>query len=199
MATLMDLLKTPGVGQIGRGLIDYFAGKQQSGTALSGAEIQAAAALEAAQLTQAGLDRQLNYLKEQDILTLEEARRIEKSNWALGQYEAEQGVASAADEWANRLGLAGYQGDMAWGESKADRFNTRAELMAQLMTDQERHAATQRRVGYVGELTGLPRRFISPTILPVGLQQPGRPSLPEVVSTAGDIPYPGYNQPPTLA
>jgi hypothetical protein len=104
---------------------------------------------------------------------------------------------AAGDEWANVFGLQGQEREMAYGETAADRFNTREELMADIRRDYGRTSAQQRRIGTLAGLTGTPQppggREIPSIELPGALQQPDFVEMPDYQQTAFE--YPKYQTP----
>ena len=176
----LAFLATPGVGTaIGAGLSGFFGwlgSRGQSKAARSAAQIQADASRQAGQWQQESVREQLEFQREESKRLADEFKRVQEANWGMerarqrGQYDL------AGDTAANAFALHRQQGKMGYGESAADRFNTRAELLASSRTAQGRHEATQRRLGEVARLTGtrqpLGGREIAPLVEPTALQQP---------------------------
>jgi len=188
----LAFLATPGVGTaIGAGLSGLFGwlgSRGQSKAARSAAQIQADASRQAGQWQQESVREQLEFQREESKRLADEFERAQEANWGMerarqrGQYDL------AGDTAANAFALHRQQGRMGYGESAADRFNTRAELLANTKREYGRYAPQQRRIGRLGALMGAPQppggREIPSIELPGALQQPEWVPLPAPRQTA---------------
>ena len=188
----LAFLATPGVGTaIGAGLSGFFGwlgNRGQSKATRSAAQRMADATRQTGQWQQESVREQLEFQREESKRLADEFERAQEANWGMerarqrGQYDL------AGDTAANAFALQRQQGRMGYGESAADRFNTRAELLADTKREYGRYAPQQRRIGRLGALMGAPQppggREIPSIELPGALQQPEWVPLPAPRQTA---------------
>ena len=159
---------------------NLYASYMQAGSTKDAAEIMADAMREAGIRTERMSKEQIRHL-----------------SWAI-EREYDQWTATQEGNWEMERALHRQQGKMGYGESAADRFNTRAELLANTKREYGRYAPQQRRIGRLGALMGAPQppggREIPSIELPGALQQPEWVPLPAPRQTPFE--YPAYRTPP---
>lgn len=202
---LPALLAIPGVAPaIGAGLSGFFGwlgSRGQAKATRSAADIQSRAALQAGRWQQETAREQRAFLEDQAEIQREEDRRVERANWEMDQARERRLYGQAGDEMFNLYGLNRQKGRMGYEETAADRFNTRAELLADIKREYGRYAPQQRRVGRIGALLGAPQppggREIPSMQVPGALQQPEWVPLPAPRQTPFE--YPEYVPPTEMA
>ena len=192
-------LAIPGVPQaIGAGVSGLFGLlgiRGQAKATRSAADIQSRAAMQAGQWQQQTAREQLEFMKAEAARLALETERAQEANWALERAEQLGRYNLSGDEMANAFALERQRGLMDYGETKADRYNTRQELMANILREQDRFGATQRRVGTLAGIMGTPQprggREVPGLRVPGALQQPDWVALPAPQQTP--FTYPDYS------
>jgi len=139
--------------------------------------------------------RHLSWALERDY---DQFKATQEANWEMERAREMRSFGEAGDRDFNLYGLARQKGLMGYKEAAADRFNTRAELEADIKREYGRYAPQQRRVGRLGALMGAPQppggREIPSIELPGALRQPEWVPLPAPRQTP--FAYPAYRTPP---
>jgi hypothetical protein len=191
-------LAIPGVAPaIGAGLSGFFGwlgNRGQAKATRSAADMTSRAAMQAGQWQQQTAREQLEFMKADAARLALETERAQEANWALERAEQLGRYNLSGDEMANAFALERQRGLMDYGETKADRYNTRQELEANIRREYERWASGQRRVGTLAQIMGTPQprggREIAPIEFPGALQQPDLAALP--APQQSPFTFPGY-------
>ena len=179
-------------------LTDLYASYKQSGATVDAAQILADAqeltGIRAERMSKEQI-RHLSWALERDY---DQFKATQEGNWEMERAREMRGFGETGDEAFNIYGLARQEGRMGYEESAADRFNARAELLADTKREYGRYAPQQRRIGRLGALMGAPQppggREIPSIELPGALQQPEWVPLPAPRQTPFE--YPAYRTPP---
>jgi hypothetical protein len=187
----------PAIGAGLQGFFGWLGSRGQAKATRSAADIQSRAALQAGRWQQETAREQRAFLEDQAEIQRVEDRRVERANWEMDQARERRLYGQAGDEMFNLYGLNRQKGRMGYEETAADRFNTRAELLANIKREYGRYAPQQRRVGRLGALMGAPQppggREIPSMQVPGALQQPDFVEMPDPQQTAFN--YPKYRTP----
>lgn len=172
----------PAIGTGLAGLFGWLGTRGQAKATRSAADMTSRAAMQAGQWQQQTAREQLAFMKADAARLALETERAQEANWALERAEQLGGYNLSGDEMANMFTLERQRGLMDYGERKADRYNTRQELEANIRREYGRWAPQQRRVGTLAQIMGTPQprggREIAPIEFPGALQQPDLAALP---------------------
>ena len=173
---------------------NLYASYMQAGSTKDAAEIMADAMREAGIRTERMSKEQIRHLSWAIEREYDQWTATQEGNWEMERAREMRDFGETGDEAFNLYGLARQKGRMGYEESAADRFNTRAELLADTKREYGRYAPQQRRIGRLGALMGAPQppggREIPSIELPGALQQPEWVPLPAPRQTA--FVYPEY-------
>jgi hypothetical protein len=178
--------------------VNFVASRKQAGATVDAAEIYAEAQRQAGLLSERLSKEQIRHLSWALERDYDQFKATQEGNWEMERAREMRSFGEAGDRDFNLYGLARQKGRMGYEEAAADRFNTRAELEADIKREYGRYAPQQRRVGRLGALMGAPQppggREIPSIELPGALRQPEWVPLPAPRQTP--FAYPAYRTPP---